>query len=169
MLFRSDFFSLHIIPLIVPNRLIDCPVQGQAGHSLSDKKMLPAFMLSSLRERARIFPDAAHDLCFRGQGPKKRLPLFRKHYNYITTCPLQEVACPKRMWNAPMNRERRRDSRPQSLNLLDFVVVDEKGRHGEYTMARTLNVSKGGMLHLLFQILVKMKTFYLVKIGRAHV
>ncbi len=45
-----------------------------------------------------------------------------------------------------MNRERRRDSRPQSLNLLDFVVVDERGRHGEYTMARTLNVSKGGIL-----------------------
>ena len=44
------------------------------------------------------------------------------------------------------NSERRRDDRPQSLNLLDFVVVDERGRHGEYTMARTLNVSKGGIL-----------------------
>ena len=44
------------------------------------------------------------------------------------------------------NSERRKNGRPQSLNLLDFVVVDSKGRHGEYTMARTLNVSKGGIL-----------------------
>jgi c-di-GMP-binding flagellar brake protein YcgR len=39
------------------------------------------------------------------------------------------------------------------LNLLDYLVVDEQGRQGEYAMARTLNVSKGGILmethHLL--------------------
>ncbi len=45
-----------------------------------------------------------------------------------------------------MNSERRRNSRPESLNLLDFVVVDEQGRQGEYAMARTLNVSRKGIL-----------------------
>ena len=42
--------------------------------------------------------------------------------------------------------ERRRFLRPESLNLLDYLVVDEQGRLGEYSMARTLNVSKGGIL-----------------------
>jgi c-di-GMP-binding flagellar brake protein YcgR len=32
------------------------------------------------------------------------------------------------------------------LNLLDYLVVDAQGRQGEYSMARTLNVSKGGIL-----------------------
>ena len=45
-----------------------------------------------------------------------------------------------------MNSERRKNVRPESLNLLDFVVVDEQGRQGEYAMARTLNVSRGGIL-----------------------
>lgn len=45
-----------------------------------------------------------------------------------------------------MSSERRRNVRPESLNLLDFVVVDEHGRQGEYAMARTLNVSRGGIL-----------------------
>ena len=45
-----------------------------------------------------------------------------------------------------MATERRRYIRPESLNLLDFLVVDEQGRPGEYAMARTLNVSKGGIL-----------------------
>jgi hypothetical protein len=41
---------------------------------------------------------------------------------------------------------RRRYIRPESLNLLDYLVVDEQGRPGEYSMARTLNVSQGGIL-----------------------
>lgn len=45
-----------------------------------------------------------------------------------------------------MNTERRRYIRPESLNLLDYLVVDEQGRSGDYSMARTLNVSKGGIL-----------------------
>ncbi|WP_084457148.1 PilZ domain-containing protein [Desulfogranum mediterraneum] len=45
-----------------------------------------------------------------------------------------------------MNTERRSHARPESLNLLDYLVVDEQGRQGEYSMARTLNVSKGGIL-----------------------
>ena len=45
-----------------------------------------------------------------------------------------------------MNTERRRYIRPESLNLLDYLVVDAAGRPGDYSMARTLNVSKGGIL-----------------------
>ena len=45
-----------------------------------------------------------------------------------------------------MSTERRRYLRPEALNLLDYLVVDANGRQGEYSMARTLNVSKGGML-----------------------
>jgi len=45
-----------------------------------------------------------------------------------------------------MSKERRRYIRPESLNLLDYLIVDEQGRSGEYSMARTLNVSKGGIL-----------------------
>lgn len=45
-----------------------------------------------------------------------------------------------------MNIERRKNDRMESLNLLDFVVVDEFGQHGDYTMGRTLNVSRGGIL-----------------------
>ena len=45
-----------------------------------------------------------------------------------------------------MTTERRRFIRPEALNLLDYLVVDDQGRQGEYSMARTLNVSKGGIL-----------------------
>ena len=45
-----------------------------------------------------------------------------------------------------MNSERRKNDRLESLHLLDFVVVDEFGQHGDYTMGRTLNVSRGGIL-----------------------
>ena len=45
-----------------------------------------------------------------------------------------------------MSTERRRYLRPEALNLLDYLVVDAQGRQGEYSMARTLNVSKGGIL-----------------------
>lgn len=45
-----------------------------------------------------------------------------------------------------MTTERRHYLRPESLNLLDYLVVDAQGRQGEYSMARTLNVSKGGIL-----------------------
>ena len=47
---------------------------------------------------------------------------------------------------ADMSTERRRYLRPEALNLLDYLVVDAQGRQGEYSMARTLNVSKGGIL-----------------------
>lgn len=44
------------------------------------------------------------------------------------------------------NSERRRYIRPESLNLLDYIVVDEQGVQGEYSMGRTLNISVGGIL-----------------------
>lgn len=45
-----------------------------------------------------------------------------------------------------MTLERRHYIRPETLNLLDYLVVDEQGRQGNYSMARTLNVSRGGIL-----------------------
>ena len=42
--------------------------------------------------------------------------------------------------------ERRHYIRPESLNLLDYLIVDDQGRQGNYSMGRTLNVSKGGIL-----------------------
>ncbi len=45
-----------------------------------------------------------------------------------------------------MTTERRRFIRPEALNLLDYLVVDAQGRQGEYSMGRTLNVSRGGIL-----------------------
>ena len=45
-----------------------------------------------------------------------------------------------------MTTERRRFIRPEALHLLDYLVVDEQGRQGEYSMGRTLNVSEGGIL-----------------------
>lgn len=45
-----------------------------------------------------------------------------------------------------MGAERRHFIRPEALNLLDYLVVDNQGRQGEYSMGRTLNVSKGGIL-----------------------
>jgi len=45
-----------------------------------------------------------------------------------------------------MNKERRGNIRPETLNLLDYLVVDAQGRQGEYSMGRTLNVSAGGIL-----------------------
>ena len=45
-----------------------------------------------------------------------------------------------------MSIERRRFVRPEGTNLLDYLVIDEQGRQGEYSMGRTLNVSKGGIL-----------------------
>lgn len=44
------------------------------------------------------------------------------------------------------NSERRRYVRPESLNLLDYIVVDEHGVQGNYSMGRTLNISIGGIL-----------------------
>jgi hypothetical protein len=44
------------------------------------------------------------------------------------------------------NSERRRYIRPESLNLLDYIVVDEHGVQGDYSMGRTLNISVGGIL-----------------------
>lgn len=45
-----------------------------------------------------------------------------------------------------MGTERRQFIRPEALNLLDYLVIDDQGRQGEYSMGRTLNVSKGGIL-----------------------
>ncbi len=45
-----------------------------------------------------------------------------------------------------MGSERRRFIRPEALNLLDYLVVNNQGRQGEYSMGRTLNVSEGGIL-----------------------
>lgn len=45
-----------------------------------------------------------------------------------------------------MGKERRQFIRPESLNLLDYLVIDDKGRQGEHSMGRTLNVSEGGIL-----------------------
>ncbi|WP_456385961.1 PilZ domain-containing protein [Desulfolithobacter sp.] len=45
-----------------------------------------------------------------------------------------------------MTKERRREIRPESLNLLDYLVVDKDGKQGEYSMGRTINVSEGGVL-----------------------
>ncbi|BCO07724.1 hypothetical protein GF1_01000 [Desulfolithobacter dissulfuricans] len=45
-----------------------------------------------------------------------------------------------------MTEERRREIRPESLNLLDYLVVDKEGKQGEYSMGRTINVSEGGVL-----------------------
>jgi len=45
-----------------------------------------------------------------------------------------------------MTTERRRFIRPEALNLLDYLVVDDQGRQGEYSMGRTLNISEGGIL-----------------------
>lgn len=45
-----------------------------------------------------------------------------------------------------MTSERRRFIRPEALNLLDYLVVDDQGRQAEYSMGRTLNVSEGGIL-----------------------
>ena len=42
--------------------------------------------------------------------------------------------------------ERRKYIRPEALNLLDYLVVDDQGKQGDYSMGRTLNVSKGGIL-----------------------
>ena len=42
--------------------------------------------------------------------------------------------------------ERRRYIRPESLNLLDYIVVDEQGVQSDYSMGRTLNISIGGIL-----------------------
>ncbi len=48
--------------------------------------------------------------------------------------------------NTPITRERRQYSRPKVVQLLDFLVVDEDGVQGEYSMGRTLNISEGGIL-----------------------
>jgi Tfp pilus assembly protein PilZ len=45
-----------------------------------------------------------------------------------------------------MGKERREFIRPESLNLLDYIIIDEHGRQGEYALGRTLNISEGGIL-----------------------
>jgi PilZ domain. len=45
-----------------------------------------------------------------------------------------------------MSQERRQYIRPESLNLLDYHIMDDQGRPSKYSMARTLNVSGGGIL-----------------------
>lgn len=45
-----------------------------------------------------------------------------------------------------MEEERRKKSRTSSLNLLDYIIVDEEGKSGSYSMGRTLNISDDGIL-----------------------
>lgn len=45
-----------------------------------------------------------------------------------------------------MGIENRSSARRDSLNLLDYVLVDESGQETERAMARTLNVSERGIL-----------------------
>ncbi len=40
----------------------------------------------------------------------------------------------------------RESARKDTLNLLDYVVLDEKGRETDRAMARTLNISEKGIL-----------------------
>lgn len=53
------------------------------------------------------------------------------------------------------DNESRRYIRMESLNLLDYIVVDEQGVQGEYSMGRTLNISLGG---ILMETHLKLKT-----------
>ncbi len=45
-----------------------------------------------------------------------------------------------------MKEEQRKFIRSDILNLLDYLVVDEHGQQGEYSMGRTLNISQEGIL-----------------------
>ena len=45
-----------------------------------------------------------------------------------------------------MEEDRRRKPRAKSLNLLDYIVIDEEGKSGNYSMGRTLNISDEGIL-----------------------
>ena len=51
-------------------------------------------------------------------------------------------------------REQRRFIRYDSLHLLDFIVLDEQGHEGLYSMGRTLDVSLDG---------IKLETVYPLK------
>lgn len=51
--------------------------------------------------------------------------------------------------------EKRKFIRQDSLHLLDYLVVDEEGRPGMYSMGRTLDVSLNG---------IKMETIYSIPI-----
>ncbi|MCF7853261.1 MAG: PilZ domain-containing protein [Candidatus Pacebacteria bacterium] len=42
--------------------------------------------------------------------------------------------------------EKRRDTRYDSLNLLDYTVLDQNGKPVDQGMGRTLNVSRNGIL-----------------------
>jgi hypothetical protein len=44
------------------------------------------------------------------------------------------------------DEERRKYKRKDTLNLLDFVVLDKDGRQIDQAMGRTLNVSESGIL-----------------------
>lgn len=45
-----------------------------------------------------------------------------------------------------MGADKRKFIRPDSLNLLDYLLVDQQGCASGYNMARTLNISIGGIL-----------------------
>lgn len=45
-----------------------------------------------------------------------------------------------------MKNERRNQERTDSVNLLDYQVIDQQGRAGAYSLGRTLNISDDGML-----------------------
>lgn len=63
-----------------------------------------------------------------------------------------------------MESENRQSKRKDSLNLLDYVVVDESGKAVSRAMARTLNVSEKGIL-LETHLALKKDQILLITIG----
>jgi hypothetical protein len=62
------------------------------------------------------------------------------------------------------NREQRKFIRHDSLHLLDYLVLDEEGNPGVYSMGRTIDVSLDG-LKLETTTLFKADTRLLITIG----
>ena len=62
------------------------------------------------------------------------------------------------------NTERREFIRRDSLNLLDYVVLDKEGTTEDHGMGRTLNVSENGIL-LETQISLPLSQLLLITLG----
>lgn len=61
-------------------------------------------------------------------------------------------------------REQRRFIRYDSLHLLDYLVLDEEGRTGQYSMGRTIDVSVDGLkLETVYPL--KPETRLLITVG----
>jgi len=61
-------------------------------------------------------------------------------------------------------KEQRKFIRRDSLNLLDYVVLDEEGNTEDHGMGRTLNVSENGIL-LETHISLRLKQSLLITLG----